>query len=201
MPKVRQNAADMVRRGYTPTEVGRRFGVGSSTICKWVKKAQKYGYHPIPTLSSKPKHHPKELSGDMVWKIFHKRIQTKRCAEVVHAELKHDGVNVSLSSIKRTLDRTGLLKKRSPWKRYHVPTERPRVFTAGDLVQIDTIHLMVDDTRIYVYTLIDLYSRWAYAYAYKRANTHTAIAFLKRARTNAPFQFNTIQSDHGSEFS
>ena len=66
MPKVRQQAADMVRRGYTPTEVGRRFGVGSSTICKWARKAKKYGYHPIPTLSSKPKHHPGELSDEKI---------------------------------------------------------------------------------------------------------------------------------------
>ena len=32
MPRVRRDATDMVRRGYTPTQVGRRYGVGSSTI-------------------------------------------------------------------------------------------------------------------------------------------------------------------------
>src|SRR3989344_1031944 len=142
MPKVRQDAADMVRRGFSNTEVGRRFGVGDSTIAKWVKKAKKYGYHPIPTLSSRPKHHPRELSGDLVWKIFHKRLETKRCAEVVCEELKNEGINVSLSSVKRTLNRSGLLKKRSPWKRYHPHQERPHALKPGDLVEIDTIHLM-----------------------------------------------------------
>jgi len=53
LPRVRRDAADMVRRGFTPSEVGRRFGVGSSTVCKWVKKAQKIGFRPIPTLSSR----------------------------------------------------------------------------------------------------------------------------------------------------
>jgi transposase len=145
MPKVRRDVAMMVYKGASPTEVGRRFGVGSSTVCKWVKKARVYGYHPIPTLSSKPKHHPKELKSELVWKIFHQRIKTRRCAEVVHKELANQGVEVSLSSVKRTLDRSGLLKKRSLWKRYHPPVERPYALEPGDLVEIDTIHLMIMD--------------------------------------------------------
>lgn len=201
MPKVRRDAAMMVCKGLTPTEVGRRFGVGSSTVCKWVKKAEKYGYHPIPTLSSRPKHHPKQLSEELVWKIFHKRLQIKRCAEVVHQELLNEGVNVSLPSVKRTLDRTGLLNKRSPWKRYHPHQERPEALKQGDLVQMDTIHLITNMGRIYVFTLIDVYSRWVYAKAYKRANTKTAELFVKEAGRKAPFKFKTLQSDHGPEFS
>ena len=161
MPKVRQAAAQMVKQGFSPTIVGRKFGVGSSTICKWVKKAKFYGYHPIPTISSRPKHHPNELNNDLVWKIFQQRIKSKRCAEVVHQELANQGIKISLSSVKRTLDRTGLLKKRSPWKRFHPHVDRPEVLKAGDLVEIDTIHLMIDKKiRIYVFVLIDVFSRW-----------------------------------------
>jgi transposase InsO family protein len=201
VPKVRRDAADMVRRGYTTAEVGRRFGVGSSTICKWVKKAQIYGYHPIPTLSSKPKHHPKELSGDLIWKIFHQRIKTKRCAEVIHQELKNQGIVTSLSSVKRTLDRSGLLKKRSPWKRFHPHVDRPYVEHAGDLVEIDTIHLMVSEKkRIYVFVLIDVYSRWVYVKAYERMSGSLMIKFVREAQTHASFQFDMLQSDHGPEF-
>lgn len=201
MPKVRQQAADMVYRGYTPTEVGRRFGVGSSTICKWVKKAKKYGYHPIPTLSSKPKHHPKELSNELVWKIFHKRLQIKRCAEVVHQELKNEGVQISLSSVKRTLDRTGLLNKRSPYKRYHPPVDRPYPLKPGDLIQMDTIHLMISEKkRIYVFVLLDVYSRWVYAKAYEKMNSATTVRFLAEAQNKSTFHFDMIQSDHGPEF-
>jgi transposase InsO family protein len=201
VPKVRRDAADMVRRGYTPTEVGRRFGVGSSTICKWVKKAKIYGYHPIPTLSSKPRHHPRELSNDLVWKIFHQRIKTKRCAEVIHQELKNQEIEVSLSSVKRTLDRSGLLKKRSPWKRYHPHVDRPYVLKSGDLVEIDTIHLMISEKkRIYVFVLIDVYSRWVYARCYKKMNSRLMLDFVREAQKQASFQFNMLQSDHGPEF-
>lgn len=201
MPKVRQDAAYMVHRGYTPTEVGRRFGVGSSTVCKWVKKAKRYGYHPIPTLSAKPRHHPHQLSDELVWQIFRKRLARKRCAEVVHQELKLDGVEVSLSSVKRTLDRSGLTKKRSPWKRYHPPVDRPYPLKPGDLVQIDTIHTMQSEKRrMYTFVLIDVYSRWIYAKSYQRMNAATAVAFVGEAQKRAPFRFSMLQSDHGPEF-
>ncbi len=201
IPKVRREAADMVRRGFTPTEVGRRFGVGSSTICKWVKKAKKYGYVAIPTLSSRPKHHPKELSDVLVWKIFHQRIKTRRCAEVIHQELKNEGVSVSLSSVKRTLDRTGLLNQRSPYKRYHPHQDRPHALAPGDLVEIDTIHLMIDEKkRLYIFVLIDTYSRWVYAKAFARMNARTSIKFVEEAQCASSFRFKMLQSDHGPEF-
>jgi len=202
MPKVRRDAADMVRRGYSKEEVGRRFGVGSSTICKWVKKAKVWGYGAIPTLSSRPRHHPKQLSDDLVWKIFQTRIKNGRCAEVVHQELLNQGIKTSLSSVKRTLDRHGLLKKRSQWKRYHPHVDRPYPLKAGDLVQIDTIHRMISEKkRLYVFVLIDVYSRWVYARAYERMSGRHAIHFVNEAQRKAIFHFQMLQSDHGPEFS
>jgi len=201
MPKVRQDAADMVRRGYTPTEVGRRFGVGSSTVCKWVKKAKVYGYHPIPTLSAKPKHHPKQLSEALVWKIFQTRVLVKRSAEVIHQILKEEGVKVSLSSVKRTLDRSGLLKKRSPYKRYHPHVDRPLPERPGSLVQLDTIHTMIDlKKRMYTFTLIDVCTRNVYAKTYAKMNAATTLLFVAEAEAQLGFHFEMLQSDHGPEF-
>ena len=201
LPRVRRDAADLVRRGWGVRKVARYVGVSPGTITKWVKKAQEIGYHPIPTKSSRPKKHPKQLSEKLIREIYDKRVSTKRCAEVIHQELINDGILVSLSSVKRTLDRMGLLKKRSPWKRYHPPMLRPDVEKQGDLVQVDTIHLMHPAGRIYVFTLLDVYSRWAYARAYPHANTKTALRFVNTAQRLASFQFKTLQSDHGSEFS
>jgi transposase InsO family protein len=201
LPRVRRDAADLVRRGWGIRQVARYVGVSPGTITKWVKKAQKYGHVPIPTLSSKPKHHPKQLSNELVWKIFHKRLAIKRTSEVVHRELINEGVQVSLASVKRTLDRLGLLKKRSPWKRYRAPMDRPNAAVQGDLVQVDTIHLPTAAGRIYVFTLLDVFSRWAYAKAYKHATAKTATRFLREAQGKAPFPFKVVQSDNGSEFS
>jgi putative transposase len=201
LPKVRQQAAELVRKGWSARKVGRYLGFHHTAVMKWVQKAKKIGYHPIPTKSSKPKHHPKELTDELVWKIFHKRLHTKRCAEVVHEELKQEGVKVSLSSVKRTIDRTGLLKKRSPWKRFHPHVDRPYPKKPGDLVQIDTIHLMVDKKkRIYVFALIDVYSRWVYAKSHGRMNSKLMLQFVRDAQKSASFEFGMLQSDHGPEF-
>jgi transposase InsO family protein len=201
IPKVRRDAAHLVYLGWGVRKVARRFGVSPGTITKWVKKAKMYGFHPIPTLSSKPKAHPKQISNDLAWKIFHQRLKTKRCAEVIHEELKLQGVKVSLSSVKRTLDRSGLLKKRSVYKRYHPPVERPYPLKPGDLVEIDTIHIMLDEKkRIYVYVLIDVFSRWVYAKAYRKIGGGPSLHFVREAQKHASFSFQMLQSDHGPEF-
>lgn len=188
-------------RGWSTRKVARHTGFSQSVIVKWGKKDPTGGWHRIPTQSSKPHSHSKQLSQKKVNAIIQKRKQLKRSAEVIHKALVQDRIRVSLSSIKRTLDRKGLLNKRSPWKRYHAPEPRPTVAKPGDLVQVDTIHLMVGTKRIYVFTLLNVYSRWAYAKAYEHATTASAANFLKRAQKNSRFPFFHIQSDHGSEFS
>jgi len=95
----------------------------------------------------------------------------------------------------------GLLEKRSPWKKQYPIISRPNAEKQGDLVQIDTIHLLTPEgRRTYVFTILDVFSRWAYARAYKRATTRTSLKFVEFVQKIAPFKFKTVQSDHGSEF-
>ena len=176
--------------------------MGSSTVSKWVKKARVYGYNPIPTASSRPHSCPHKLSKEKEELIVAKRLELKRSAEVIHRALAEDDVSVSLPSVKRVLRRRGLLKKRSPWKRYHASFERPVASHPGALLQADTIHVSIDGkTVFYVFTLIDLHSRWVYAHTYQRMNARIALAFVKRAQTVAPFVFDCIQTDNGPEWS
>lgn len=201
MPAIRREAAQLVYRGWSTRKVARHFGFSQSVIVKWVKKAKKIGYHPILTQSSRLHHHPKQLSEETVKRIISLRIKTKRTSEVVHQHLLNEGIRVSLNSVRRTIDRAGLMKKRSPWKRYHPPVDRPYPLKSGDLVQIDTIHRMINaKERLYVFVLIDVFSRWAYAKAYERMNAATAVNFLAEAQKFASFKFEMIQSDHGPEF-
>jgi transposase InsO family protein len=201
MPKIRRDAANLVCSGWSTRKVSRHFGFSQSVIVKWVKKAKLIGNHPIPTKSSRPKTHPKELSEYIVRKIINKRLEHNRYAEAVHKELENDNIKVSLSSVKRTLERHYLIKKRSPWKRYHPHQDRPYPLKSGDLVETDTIHRMINNKkRLYVFTLIDTYSRWTYAKAYERMNSATGVKFIQEAQRYAPFHFQMIQSDHGPEF-
>ena len=130
------------------------------------------------------------------------RREKRRCAEIIHRLLLKEGTVVSLSSVKRTLKRTGLIPQRDGRKRWHTSGTRPKAVHPGDLVEIDTIHLMQNKTsRLYVFTLIDLASRWAYAKAYPVARAATSLSFVREAQQHAPFPFAHLQSDHGSEFS
>lgn len=203
MPRLRAKAVQMVRsQGRSVSEVARYFGYSKSAVSKWCQKVPIGGAHEIPTLSSRPHHHPKELSEDVVEKIISYKKKYDRCSEVIHQHLKNDGIKVSLNSVRRKIDQAGLMKKRSPWKRLHLSCHRPEALKPGDLVMVDTIHLMISEKkRIYVYTLIDVYSRWCYAWATDRIGARKSLEFLKRARMLADFEFNCIQSDNGSEFS
>lgn len=201
MPRIRREASQLVRKGWSTRKVARHFGFNQSTIVRWFEKSKQYGYHSIPTQSSRPKHHPKELQRSVVEKIIEIRLRTKRTSEVVHQELLNHGIRVSLNSVRRTIDRAGLMKKRSPWKRYHAPVERPKALKPGDLVQIDTIHRMIDKkTRLYVFVLLDVFSRWAYALAFERMSAATSLKFIRGAEKEAGFNFQMLQSDHGPEF-
>jgi transposase InsO family protein len=202
MPRLRAKAVEMVRLGKSVSETARYFGYSKSAISKWCQKVPHGGAYLIPTCSSRPHHHPKELSEDVVKKIIAYKRKYNRCSDVIHMHLKNDGIHVSLNSVKRKLDYAGLIKKRSPWKHLHLPIERPETLKPGDLVMVDTIHLMISPSkRIYVYTLIDVYSRWTYALATDRINSVKSVDFLKRAQSDASFKFNCVQSDNGSEFS
>ncbi|MBI2642121.1 MAG: transposase [Candidatus Wildermuthbacteria bacterium] len=123
----------------------------------------------------------------------------------MHQEVLRQGFTVSLSSVERTLERKGLVRKRSPWKRWHFTLPRPEAAKPGFLVQIDTIHVAPRRSlvfpKFYVYTLLDVFSRWAFARVSARINTHRSLSFLKEAQRQAPFPFAMLQSDHGSEFS
>jgi transposase InsO family protein len=201
MPKIRRDALLFANK-HGVRCAARHFGFSPGAIVAWRKRAKVIGLHPIPTQSSRPKHSPRALDKKLVTAIIDKRVTIKRSSEVVHRALSEDGVIVSLMSVKRTLDRGGFLKKRSPWKRYHAPSPRPVADAPGALVQADTVHLAIQGkTVLYVFTCIDIYSRWAYARVFTKASTRTASLFIKQAQVAAPFLFRCIQTDNGSEFS
>lgn len=203
LPRVRARACSMVRfDGKGVRETARYFGVSPGTVSKWLKKYPEGGAWKIETRPSRPKSHPKAIDHVIVERIVEIRKKNGRCADVVHQELINEGIVVSLSSVKRILDRKGLTKKKSPWKKYHKNFKRPYVTLPGDLVQMDTIHLMQSEKkRIYIYTLIDLHSRWTHAIASEKIGAFKTVGFVKKAQKKFPHEFICLQSDHGPEFS
>jgi len=201
MPKVRGDTVALLAKGWSTRRVAQYTGYNQSTVARWGQIARKRGYGAIPTRSSRPKTSPNALPRAMVRAIIEKRTDINRCGQVVHQSLLRDGVVVSLSSVQRTLERSFLIKKRSPWKRPHDATPRPEASFPGALMQVDTIHILAPDgSRIYIYTLIDLYSRWAYAEVVEKIGAEASALFLRHASQKAPFIFVMVQSDNGPEF-
>ncbi|MDP3727026.1 MAG: integrase core domain-containing protein [bacterium] len=201
LPRLRKEAADLVlREGWSSRDVARHYRFNQSTIVRWVGKARMTNRNVIATESSRPHHHPRELSGELVSAILAYRRERNQCAEILHHRLMTDGYPVSLSSVKRVLRRHGI-SRFSRWKKWHQYPPRPLPETPGVLVEIDTIHDGPHDSRLYVYTLLDVCSRWAYAWASERITTYRSLRFVRAAAETVPFAIRTLQSDHGPEFS
>lgn len=202
IPHLRMEAVKKIKKdGWSVRKTARYYGYTPGAISKWLKKAPDDFRHTIPTKSSRPHSHPASLSEEKVRAIVKVRLEHNKCAEVVHKQLENSGMDISLSSVKRTLARTNLIRHRSPWKKWHYSLPRPRAEKPGDLLQIDTVHFVTSSgKRFYVYTIIDLYSRWAYAEVVQKISAGNSVLFLRNARKHATFNFVMVQSDNGPEF-
>ncbi len=166
----------------------------------------------IPTISSKPHSHPKAISDQTIQLVLQAKRQLKRCAEVVWHHLTITGIKLngifvklklSLSSVKRILKKHYQVNPRKHQRKYKPRIKRPIVTKPGDLVEVDTIHLFNYTTkkRTYVYTVIDLYTRMAYAKAYEQIRPGLAAKTVLEAKDYFGFNFKVVQTDNGPEFS
>lgn len=200
LPRVRMEAVKLVRSGWSTRAAARHLGFSQAAIVQWAKRAPEDGRRVIPTLSSRPLHHPNELPDAIVFRILKLRRERNQCAEILQYRLQQEGVIVSLSSVKRTLCRHQM-SRFSRWKKWHQYPLRPRAETPGILVEIDTVHDGDPRERLGLYTLIDVCSRMAYATPTVGMNTWKSLHFVEDAQRVFSFPFQVIQSDHGSEFS
>ncbi len=229
LPKARAIALQLlVREGLPLQVVANRCGVHRATIWRWKRKWLVLNqnveltnhYRPnrvsgkqfriaactwlIPTVSSRPHTSPRAIGEQIVARVMALRARLKRCAEVIWHHLVHeDGITVSLSSVRRILKRNyAFLGARKKRVRPDNP-RRPHVTRPGELVETDTIHYICPDTkrRLYVYTVIDVYSRMAYAEIHPRILPGIAATVVLHARNELGFDFAMIQADNGPEFS
>jgi putative transposase len=70
----------------------------------------------------------------------------------------------------------------------------------GDIVQMDTVSVFVDGLKRYIFTAIDIKTRFAFACTYKSNSSANGCDFLGKFVTVAPFTTARIQTDNGGEF-
>ena len=228
LPKARALAMKLLVIEQLPLQVvANRCGVHRTTVwrwkCKW-NKANKHvqlandnrpGRTPgavfrqaglrwlIGTESSRPLTSPAAVSEKIVALVLKTRDKLKRCAEVVWDHLQRVlGIAISLSSVRRILRRHHCFDgARKPRVKRDNP-RRPHVTAPGELVQTDTIHHVDPWTgrRLYYYTVIDLYTRMAYAMVSTRILPGQAVAAVLAAQRAFGFTFAMVQADNGPEY-
>lgn len=228
LPKARADAVRLLVEQQLPVAVAaRKSGINRSTLWRWKQRWLQVNEHVqlenynrptrapgsvfrlsacrwvVPTLSSRPHAHPYAVTKQIVERIAYYRHKYGRCATIVHAYCLREGTNVSLSTVRRVLDRLGLLAKRKRKRGWRPPVPRPAATKPGELVQTDTVHLYDHATkqRTYLYTLVDVYSRWAYVEHNTVLSARIAADVIRRGEAYAGFHFNMVQADNGPEFS
>jgi putative transposase len=227
LPKARADAVRLlVEQQLAVAVAARKSGIHRTTLWRWYKQWQVLNDNVqltndnrpgrpvgsvfrfaactwrIPTRSSRPHSCSHATAAAVVERIRYYRRRYGRCAIVVHAYCQREGTQVSLATVRRVLNRLGLLAKRK-WKRgYRPPVPRPAANKPGDLVQTDTVHLYDHATkqRTYLYTLVDVYSRWAYVEHHNYLSARLAAAVIRRGQAYAGFQFRMVQADNGPEY-
>jgi len=90
------------------------------------------------------------------------------------------------------------LKERKTKRKLRKKNFTPMV--PGDLVQMDTVSVFAEGVKRYIYTALDVRTRFAFAYAYKTHSSAHASDFLNKFLSVAPFTIKRVQTDNGGEF-
>jgi len=102
---------------------------------------------------------------------------------------------VILSGKTGRLIERALARKKNKTRRNGYQPRRP-----GDLVQMDTVSIFTMGLKRYIFTALDVSTRFAFAYAYTSNSSANGDDFLAKFIQVAPFTTRRIQTDNGSEF-
>ena len=191
------------------------FEVSRATLFRW-RKLFLTSKSPNSLINrSKKPHNTRRMYLDERVYLFIKSIREK------YPRLGKDKIKVLLDeycrreSLEReslSASKIGRLIKRNDWYFYlgkrtkgRIKIEKKRVFgyqvsDIGDLVQMDTIVRFEHGIKRYIFSAIDVKSRFAFAYTYKTGSSLSASDFVQKLDRVSPFQIKAVQTDNGSEF-
>jgi len=206
----------------------RAFGKGRSTIFLWKQKLKKSGgkLSALAPGDKTPIHKRKRLVHPFIenfvvdYRTSHPRADKTTITPALRAVCLSTGIKpISESTIGRIIHdlkvkgrlprltrisingRSGklIVREQKPGKK---KTRRKGFLPQkpGDLIQMDTISIFNDGLKRYIFTAIDVNTRFAFAYAYKSNSSANGNDFLDKFLKVAPFATRRVQTDNGSEF-
>lgn len=163
----------------------------------------------IPAKSSRPHSHPRRIPEDVCGQVAELRYagktrKKKQCAELIWYQLQQKGIKISLHSVRRILRRKGMYEaEKNHYHPYNKNNKRPNSKKPGVLIEVDTIHLvnpLANSKKVYIFTVIDVYTRMAYTYAAPEITQEYAKIAISEAKEYFGFGLKMVQSDNGSEY-
>lgn len=188
----------------------RHFGLTRWTVRNWQKKLDRLGPRGLNDESHRPKNlRQPTISWEIVSEVVRIRKQYPTWSKYkIQAIMKQKQLTVSASAVGRILKRKSMIKKKISMKRSKA-AKRPRarfprgfkVSCAGDMVQIDTKHIMaIGGRKFYQFTAIDVLGKGRILRVYSSASSKNGACFLQECVNNFDFKIKNIQTDNGSEF-
>ena len=204
------------------------FGISRTTVYRWKQKLKKNSGK-ISSLApgdTAPIHRRKRFVHPFIeefiiaYRTAHPGIDKTSITPVLAFVCKRQGIKpVSESTVgriitdlkaKRRLPRSNkvslsgktgrLLERKFSQKKQKTRRKDYRPERAGDLIQMDTVSIFTAGVKRYIFTAIDVSTRFAFASAYKSNSSANGSDFLGKFLEVAPFAVKRIQTDNGSEF-
>lgn len=188
----------------------RHFGIGRSTIIRWLARFAERGIIGLNERSRKPKHVRQPITP---WPIVMRTVALRKQYPAwskykLAAMLRRECVIVSASTVGRILKRRNLIDRKVSRKK-RKSALRPklrfpqglRIHAEGELIQMDTKYIMLPGGRkFFQFTAIDVLTKRRILRVYPSQSSRNGASFLEVCMVSFPYPIMAIQTDNGAPF-
>jgi transposase InsO family protein len=196
-PKVRQKWYFLIEQaGKSVNAVCNWYCISRKTYYKWRKKDRGSRTYVPRTV------HPEtKIKGELKIFISEQKLRLNYGPKKMKLLVKRRfNIEISTTAIYKFYKKKGLIRrpqKKLPW---YKPLKDPVIpQKPGDVVQVDTKYVWVDNRRKYQRTFIDIYTGFHYAVVVETLEARNTIIAFEEAERMFPFPILGVQSDNGSE--
>ena len=189
--------------------VSRHFGLDRKTVRSWRDKFNRVGMLALNDKSHKPKNVRQQTTD---WKIVDEIVKIRKEYPAwskwkIQSILKRKNMVVSASTVGRILKRKNLINAKVSKKKSKAAKNRKqryprgfRITSAGDMIQIDTKFVIMQNRMIYQFTAIDVLTKRRVLRFYSSLLSKNGADFLRVCLKEFPFPIRAIQTDNGKGF-
>src|SRR3990172_11445476 len=193
----------------------RHFGVGGSTVYRWLARYDRFHLETLEDRSSAPRRRRRPTwTLEQLRAVRSIRERYPRWGkDKLRVLLRREGMTLSSSMVGRILLRLrrsgelreprgrGISARKRAWRRPHA-VRKPADFVArrpGDLVQVDTLDIRPPPGLVFKqFTARDVVSRWDTVELHTSASARSAVALLDALAARMPFGVRALSVENGA---